>query len=87
MKNLRYLSATLILTFVLTNAAFAGDGIIWTGIAPPPPPPPPSTPLRTEVIDPALIASGEELKSEEQTAVDPATEIILGLVQSLLALF
>ena len=56
-------------------------------IAPPPPPPPPSTPLRTEVIDPALIASGEELKSEEQTAVDPATEIILGLVQSLLALF
>lgn len=85
MKNLRYLSVTLILTLVLTNAAFAGDGIIWTGYAPPPPPP--STPSRTGVIDPALIASGEELKSEKQTTVDLATEIALSLVQSMLALF
>lgn len=81
MKNLRHLFATLVLTFVLCNAAFARDGIIWTGYVPPPPP---STPSSTGVIHGDFAEPGEE---SEETTVDSATEVALSLVQSILALF
>ena len=40
MKSYRNAIAVLVLTFVFSTSAFAGDGVLWTDRTPPPPPPP-----------------------------------------------
>jgi len=83
MKHLRQSCATIILVLVLTGAASA-DGIIHGGRPAPAPSPQPLS--ATEIIDSGCAAPCEELQSEE-TTIDEATEIALGLLQSVLALF
>ena len=76
MKSYRNAIAALVLAFVFSTPAFAGDGVLWTGITPPPPPPPPAQAegvLHTEIAAPA---------PEE----DGLTETALSLLQNLLAL-
>jgi hypothetical protein len=84
MKSLRKFCATFVLTLLLATVAF-GDGIIYPGYLPEPTPTP--VPSRTGIIYPGSPAPAEETESEEQTAVDPTTEILSSLVRSLLGLF
>ncbi len=74
MKSYRNAFAALVLAFVFSTSAFAGDGIMHTEKTPPPPPPPQAAGImHTEVADPA---------PEEATL----TEIALVLLQSLIPL-
>jgi hypothetical protein len=74
MKSYRNAFAALVLAFVFSTSAFAGDGIMHTEKTPPPPPPPQAAGImHTEVADPA---------PEEATL----TEIALTLLQSLIPL-
>jgi hypothetical protein len=83
MKKLQHLSAVVVLTLLLSISTFAGDGIILTWRTDPPPPPPPASAMTTnnEVEAEGVIHTG---RSE---SVDPVTEVALGLLQSVLALF
>jgi hypothetical protein len=74
MKSYRNAIAALVLAIVFSTPAFAGDGIIWTGITPPPPPPAQAEGvIYTDVAAPV---------PEEDTL----TEIALTLLQSVLSL-
>lgn len=73
MKNYRNAIAALVLAFVFSTSAYAGDGILWTGKTPPPPPPPTNGILWTGTASPA--SEGDAL-----------TEIALTLLQSLIPL-
>ena len=86
MKSYRNALAALVLAFVFSTSAFAGDGIIWTGLTPPPPPqasgviytdrtPPPQTD--------GIIWTG---KATSTPKGDALTEIALTLLQSVLSL-
>ncbi|HYG10209.1 MAG TPA: hypothetical protein VD835_09695 [Pyrinomonadaceae bacterium] len=74
MKNYRNAIATLVLAFVFTTSAYAGEGILHTDRTPPPPPPPPQAGvIYTDTANP---------ESEDETL----TEIALSLLQILMPL-
>ncbi len=73
MNSYRNAIAALVLAFVLSTSAFAGDGIMWTGKTPPPPPPQADGIMWTGTASPAL---------EE----DALTEIAVSLLQTLMPL-
>jgi len=81
MKYLRQLCATLVLTFVLANAALAGDGIIYPGDTPPPP-----VPSTTGIIYPG-VASPSKVPTSNGAMLDSTTEFVLNLVQTIIILF
>jgi hypothetical protein len=82
MKNLKKLCATCALTLALALPAFAGN--MEAGATAPPPPPPDSSSATTQGEMPTGI-TGDMLAGV--TATDPATEVMLSLLQSLLSLF
>jgi hypothetical protein len=88
MKTLRRLCAVFVLTLVLALSAFAGD--MSTGITAPPPP---STSQATTAGDMSTGVTGDMstgITGDITTGVmatDPATDIFLSLLQSLLSLF
>lgn len=82
MKQLRFSLAVTILALVLSVPAFAGD--MQAGITGQPP------------SQPAASATGEilcgaeltgETTNSEATTVDPAMEVVLNLIRSMLSLF
>jgi len=74
MKSYRNAIATLMLAFVFSTSAFAGDGLIYTDRTPPPPPPAQAEGLiYTDIAAPVL---------EENVL----TEIALSLLQTLIPL-
>ena len=75
MKSYRNVIAALVLAFVFSTSAFAGDGILWTGKTPPPPPPAQAD----GILWTGIVAPG----SEEE---DILTEITLSLLQTLIPL-
>jgi hypothetical protein len=88
MKTLRRLCAVFVLTLALALSAFAGD--MTTGVTAPPPP---STSQATSTGDIQTGVTGEISTgvtgdmTTGVTATDPATDIFLSLLQSLLSLF
>jgi hypothetical protein len=78
MKTLRRLCALLVLTLALSFSAFAGQ--IDTGFTPPPPP---SQATVTGEISTGVTGD----MTTGVTATDPASDIFLSLLQSLLSLF
>ena len=79
MKSLKRLSATLSLALILSLSAAAGD--MHGGIVDPPPPPPDE---QQQVLEPSAASS---TPMESVTGVDPVTEVVLNLLQSVLSLF
>ena len=75
MRRLRLLSMASVLALMLAPGAFAG--IIGTVPEPPPPPPPVSVPETIET--PPSAQSG-------LLATDPAVDLVLDLMQSVLSL-
>jgi hypothetical protein len=75
MKSSRNALAALVLAFVFSTPAFAGDGVLHTGITPPPPPP-----AQAEGVLHTGIAAPT---SEEENIL---TEITLSLLQTLIPL-
>jgi hypothetical protein len=75
MKSYRNAVAALVLAFVFSASAYAGDGVIHTDRTPPPPPPPVQADgvIHTDIAAPA--PEGDSL-----------TEIALNLLQSVLSL-
>jgi len=73
MKSYRNAIAALVLAFVFSTSAFAGDGIIHTDRTPPPPPPPTNGIMWTGIASPA--SEGDALP-----------EIALTLLQALIPL-
>lgn len=75
MKSYRNAIAALVLAFVFSAPALAGDGVIHTEKTPPPPPPPVQANgiISTDVASPAPEA-------------DVLTEIALDVLQNLLIL-
>jgi hypothetical protein len=87
MKNYRNALAALILAFVFSTPAFAGDGVIWTDRTPPPPPPTQAdgviwTGKTSSQADGVLHTDIAAPVTEE----DALTEIALSLLQTLLPL-
>jgi hypothetical protein len=74
MKNYRKALAALVLAFVFSTSAFAGDGILHTGVTPPPPPP---------VQADGVMWTGIAAPAPE---ADALTEIALSLLQTLIPL-
>ncbi|MDX6269902.1 MAG: hypothetical protein QOD28_1125 [Acidobacteriota bacterium] len=74
MKSYQNAIAALVLAFVFSTSAYAGDGIIWTGKTPPPPPPPQAD---------GIIWTGIAAPVPEE---DILTEIALSLLQGLIPL-
>jgi hypothetical protein len=74
MKSYRNAIAALVLAIVFSTSAYAGDGVIYTGITPPPPPPQTNGVIYTGVAAPA---------AEEENIL---TEITLSLLQTLIPL-
>jgi hypothetical protein len=79
MRTLR-LCAALVLTLALSLSTFAGD--MSTGITAPPPP---STSQAAATGEITTSVAGD--MSTGVTATDPATDVFLSLLQSLLSLF
>jgi hypothetical protein len=80
MKKLQQLFASVVLTLLLSVSAFAEDGVIIAWRTEPPPPPS------------AVMATNNEAESEGiittwRTATDSATEVVLSVLPSVLALF
>jgi hypothetical protein len=74
MKSYRNALAALVLAFVFATPAFAGDGVLHTGITPPPP-----SPAQAEgVLHTGIAAPAPE--------ADVLTEIALSLLQTLIPL-
>ena len=82
MRQLRRICATLVLTLIIADAAFAGEGIMYPGYIPPPP-----SPAQTAgIMYPGVAAQNQEFNGVD-TTVDLMTELTLGLIRNLLALF
>lgn len=81
MKRLQQLFTSVVLTLLLSIAAFAGDGVIITMRTDPPPPPP------TSVMATNNEAENEGIITTWRTATDSVTEIAQSLLPSVLALF
>ena len=75
MKSYRNAIAALVLAFVFSTSAFAGDGIIWIDRTPPPPPP--------VQADGAMWTGIAAPAPEEENIL---TEITLSLLQTLIPL-
>jgi hypothetical protein len=75
MKSYRKAIAALVLAFVFSTSAYAGEGVIHTDRTPPPPPPP----LAEGVIHTDIAAP----MSEEENIL---MEITLSLLQTLIPL-
>jgi hypothetical protein len=84
MKNLRQLCVALVFALALTAPALAGD--METGKTQQPPPSNQTVATTEGQID-TTVAGQIETGSSEATAADSATEIALGLLQSVLSLF
>ncbi len=83
MKTLRQLCVAVVFTLALALPAFAGEMEIGS------PTPPPSQP-QTATVNGEMeigLTGQEETGSSEATAADSATETVLNLLQSVLALF
>ena len=83
MKTLRQLCVAVVFTLALALPAFAGEMSIGS------PTPPPSQP-QTATVNGEMeigLTGQEETGSSEATAADSATETVLNLLQSVLALF
>ena len=85
MKTLRRLSVALAFTLALTIPAFAGE--MHTTVAPPEPATTTSQSTANGEIQTGLTGQEEETGSGEVSATDSATEAVLNLLQSVLALF
>jgi hypothetical protein len=83
MKNYRNALAALVLAFVLSTSAFAGDGIIQCGIAAPLPPPSATGIITTGLADGIMSTGTPESVPGES---DSLTEIALSLLRSALPL-
>ena len=83
MKTLRQLCVVVVFTLALALPAFAGEMSIGS------PTPPPSQPQTATVNGemPIGLTGQEETGSGEVSATDSATEAVLNLLQSVLALF
>jgi hypothetical protein len=83
MKTLRQLCVVVVFTLALAVPAFAGEMQIGS------PTPPPSQPQTATVNGemPIGLTGQEETGSGEVSATDSATEAVLNLLQSALALF
>lgn len=82
MKQFQLLLSAAVLTFALSLSAFAGD--IHAGIVASPPP------NRQQTVAGDIhagVTSTKGMSESEMTALDPMTEIALGLLQSMLSLF
>jgi hypothetical protein len=75
MKSFRNAISALVLAFVFSTAAFAGDGVMHTDKTPPPPPPPAQADgvMHTDLTAPTPEA-------------DVVTDIALYVLQNLLTL-
>jgi hypothetical protein len=82
MKKLQMLIASVALTFLLSVAVFADDGIISTGKASTPPPPPPAAAASQS----DAAETGGIIEAGAPTA-DLVTGIASGLLQGVLTLF
>lgn len=87
MRQLRRMCATLVLTLIIADATFAGDGIMFPGYIPPPPP----SAQTAGAMYPGDQVSSREFNDEdtpvgEDTSVDIVTDLTLSLVRNLLAL-
>lgn len=82
MKCLRKLCAVVALTFVFSLTAFAGD--MSCGVTSSPPPQQPQA-MTAGDINCGISATDDTTGSE--TVVSPVTEIALGLIQNVLAIF
>jgi hypothetical protein len=83
MKTLRQLCVAVVFTLALALPAFAGEMSIGS------PTPPPSQP-QTATVNGEMeigLTGQEETGSGEASATDSATEAVLNLLQSVLALF
>lgn len=80
MKTLQRLCAVFVLTLTLSLSTFAGD--MPTGITAPPPSPESQMTTRGDMTTGYM---GD--MSAGVTSTDPATEIVLSLLESLLSLF
>ena len=84
MKSLRQLCVAVVFTLALALPAFAGE--MDTGRPVPPPPSQPQTATVNGEMQIGLTGQ-EETVSGEVSATDSATEAVLNLLQSVLALF
>jgi hypothetical protein len=78
MKTLRRLCAVFVLGLALSLSAFAGE--MSTSVVSPPPPP-------SQSITGEMLGGVTGNTSTGLTATDPATDVFLSLLQSLLSLF
>ena len=83
MKTLRQLCVAVVFTLALAIPAFAGE--MDTGRTSPPPSQPQTAAVNGEI--PIGLTGQEETGSGEVSATDSATEAVLNLLQSVLALF
>lgn len=81
MKNLRTLTAAVVLTFLLTIPALAGE--MECPIAPPPPPATPTTAVGGDIGNGVTGQFG----SSEATTDSTLTEIALNLLANVLTMF
>jgi len=82
MKKLQQFCFALVLGLVLTISAPAGE-IPGPGTTTPPPPP---SSVMGEIPGPG-IESTSEMSASDVTALDPVTEAMLSLLQSILSIF
>jgi hypothetical protein len=75
MKSYRTSVAAVLLAIVFSTSAFAGDGVLHTGITPPPPPPAQAD---------GVLHTGIAAPTPEE---DVLTEFTLSLLQTLVNLF
>jgi hypothetical protein len=87
MKSYRNALAALVLAFVFSTSAFAGDGVIYTDRTPPPPPPQATGVIYTDIAPPQTNDLILTNKTASTTEGDALTEIALSLLQSMLSLF
>jgi len=80
MKKLQQLIASVVLTLVLSASTFAGDGVIWPMRTEPAPTPAPVVATNNEAEDEGIIVAWRK-------AHDSGTEVLLSMLQSVLALF
>ncbi|MDT4969684.1 MAG: hypothetical protein QOJ64_4421 [Acidobacteriota bacterium] len=93
MNRFRQLCATTLLTLVLAaSPALAGD--MPFGITGPPPPPPPENSVAGEMPGPGVTSQASSTNASATgdmptgiTAIDPLTELTLGLLQGVFSLF
>lgn len=86
MRNLKKLCVACVLTLALALSAFAGN--IEAGVTAPPPPPQETIQGNMSTTVTGQMTTGfTGTISTGVTATDPATDIFLNLLQSLLSLF